>query len=263
MKKKIIPWAEGISGILLLLILWYAASKTGIFGRVTVRASQLLLPEPAKVFHSIYEMILSGYLLSNIWVSLLRVVKGFVLSVVIGIPIGILMGMSKNFFNFINPLYRLISPIPGVAWVPLAILWFGLGDKAALFIITMGSLSPIIANTLQGVQDVDPILLQALETMGASKGQIIRKCVIPSILAYIVTGFRLGLGFAWRVLIAAEMVGVPDGLGYVLSVGRSTGQTDVTIVTILCLGVMMIIMDECLFNPIENLTKNWKSSPAK
>ena len=173
------------------------------------------------------------------------------------------MGMSKNFFNFINPLYRLISPIPGVAWVPLAILWFGLGDKAALFIITMGSLSPIIANTLQGVQDVDPILLQALETMGASKGQIIRKCVIPSILAYIVTGFRLGLGFAWRVLIAAEMVGVPDGLGYVLSVGRSTGQTDVTIVTILCLGVMMIIMDECLFNPIENLTKNWKSSPAK
>ncbi|MBQ9156042.1 MAG: ABC transporter permease [Eubacterium sp.] len=259
MKNKIIPWLEGIAGIVLLLIIWYIASVTGIFGRVSIRASQLLLPLPSKVFHTIYEMVVSGYLLRNLGVSLLRVLKGFILAVVIGIPIAIFMGLSQHFHDFINPLFRFISPIPGVAWVPLAILWFGLGDKAAIFIITMGSLSPIITNTLQGVQDVDPILMQALETMGATRWQMITKCVLPSIIPYIATGFRLGLGFAWRVLIAAELVGVPNGIGYVLSVGRSTGQTDITIVTIICLGVMMIIMDEFLFNPLEKLTKNWRA----
>lgn len=261
--KKCISFLEGVAAVLLLIVIWNVASATGIFGHVSVRSSQLLLPPPSKVFHSIYEMTISGYLVKNIWISLLRVMKGFLLAVAIGIPLGIAMGLSDHFHNFLNPLFRIISPIPGVAWVPLAILWFGLGDKAAIFIITVGSVSPIIVNTLQGVKDVDPILLQALDTMGATKLQAITKCIIPSIIPHIVSGFRLGMGFAWRVVIAAELVGVPNGMGYVLNVGRSTGKTEVTIVTILCLGAIMIITDEVLFSPIEKLTKNWKSRPAE
>lgn len=257
--KKYIAFAEGVAALGLLILIWHIASVTGIFGKVSIRASQLLLPTPKKVFLSIYEMTISGYLPENILISLLRVVKGFLLAVAIGIPVGIFMGLSKHFFNFFNPIFRLVSPIPGVAWVPLAILWFGLGDKAAIFIITMGAISPIITNTLQGVKDVDPILLQALDTMGANKFQVVARCIIPSIIPYVVSGFRLGLGFSWRVVIAAELVGVPNGLGYVLNVGRSTGQTEITIVTIICLGAIMIFMDELLFNPIENLTKNWKN----
>lgn len=260
--KKYVAFAEGVAALILLIIIWYIASVTGIFGHVSVRASQLLLPPPKKVILSIWEMTVSGYLPKNILISLVRVLKGFVLAVIIGIPIGIFMGLSKHFFSFINPIFRLVSPIPGVAWVPLAILWFGLGDKAAVFIITMGAISPIITNTLQGVRDVEPILLQALDTMGATKLQAITKCIIPSIIPYVVSGFRLGLGFSWRVVIAAELVGVPNGLGYVLNVGRSTGQTEITIVTILCLGAIMILMDEVLFNPIENITKNWKNTPS-
>lgn len=261
--KKYVSFAEGITALVLLMAIWYIASVTGIFGHVNVRASQLLLPPPQKVFLSIWKMTVSGYLPQNIWISLVRVLKGFLLAVIIGIPIGILMGLNRHFFSFINPIFRLVSPIPGVAWVPLAILWFGLGDKAAVFIIVMGAISPIITNTLQGVRDVEPILLQALDTMGASKIQIITKCIIPGIIPHLVSGFRLGLGFSWRVVIAAELVGVPDGLGYVLNVGRSTGQTEITIVTILCLGAIMILMDELLFNPIENITKNWKNAPAE
>lgn len=257
--KKWISIIEGILSIAILILIWNIASSTGIFGHVTVKSSQLLLPPPSKVLKSIYEMIVSGDLISNLLVSLVRVLKGFAIAVCIGIPVGIFMGLNKHFYNFINPIFRIISPIPRVAWVPLAILWFGLGDVAAIFIITVGSISPIITNTLQGVQDVDPILNQALQTMGASKIQIITKCILPSIIPNIVSAFRLGIGFAWRVVIAAELVGVPNGLGYILNVGRSTGHTEVTIVTILCLGAMMILMDRVLFVPIENMTKKWKA----
>ena len=257
--KKLTSIIEGVIAIVALLAIWQIASTTGMFGRVSVRASQLLLPAPIKVFKSIYEMVISGYLLSNLLVSIIRVLKGFALAVVIGIPVGILMGTNKHFYNFINPIFRLIAPIPGVAWVPLAILWFGLGDSAAVFIITMGSLSPIITNTLQGVKSVDPILIQALDTMSATRLQKVTKCIIPSIIPHIVSGFQLGFGFAWRVVIAAELVGVPNGLGYVLNTGRSTGQTDITIVTILCLGFIMFFTDQFLFKSISNLTRNWQS----
>ncbi len=257
-KEKKQAVLEGIISVLIFAGVWKLASATGIFGRVSVRSSSLLLPPPEKVIVSVVEMFASGYLEKHILVSLLRVVKGFLLAVFIGVPMGILMGSNRHAKNYLNILFRLFSPIPGVAWIPLAILWFGLGDSAAIFIITMGSISPIIVNTMQGVDDVDPNLRQALLTMGASRWQIITKCVVPSIVPYMISGFRLGLGFAWRVLIAAEMVGVPDGLGYVLNTGRSTGRTEVTVVTILLLGVIMILMEEVLFMPLEKKVCHWR-----
>jgi ABC-type nitrate/sulfonate/bicarbonate transport system permease component len=258
MKKKFISILEGILAFVILLIVWNIASDTGIFGRVSVKSSQLLLPKPDKVFTSMADMIASGYLPKHIGISLLRVVKGFLIAVAIGIPVGIGMGMNQHLKNFLNPIFRLFAPIPGVAWVPLAILWFGLGNKAAIFIIVVGSVSPIIVNTLQGVGDVDANLVQALKTLGANRKQIILRCIVPSIIPHIVSGFKLGLGFAWRVVIAAELVGVPDGMGYVLNMGRNTGKTDVTIVTILSLGIIMILMEELFFVPLEKTTHHWK-----
>ena len=259
-KEKRQAIAEGFLSIIIFLGIWKLASATGIFGRVSIRSSSLLLPPPEKVLASVIEMFASGYLEKHIWVSLLRVVKGFLLAVVIGVPVGILMGMSRHAKNFLNILFRLFSPIPGVAWIPLAILWFGLGVRAAIFIITMGSISPIIINTMQGVDDVDPNLEKALLTMGASRWQIIWKCIVPGIVPYLISGFRLGLGFAWRVLIAAEMAGVPAGLGYVLNTGRSTGKTEVTVVTILLLGIIMILMEEVLFMPVEKKVCHWRKN---
>lgn len=260
MKNKKIAVIEGIISLLIFALFWKIASATGIFGRVSVRSSQLLLPPPEKVLYSIYDMLISGYLEKHIWVSFWRVIRGFLIAAVIGIPVGIFMGVNVHAKNCLNILFRLFSPIPGVAWVPLAILWFGLGDNAALFIITMGSISPIIVNTMQGVDDVDKNLEQALLTMGASKLQIVTRCIIPSIVPYMISGFRLGLGFAWRVVIAAELVGVPDGLGYVLNTGRSTGKTEVTVVTIILLGIIMVLMEEVLFRPIEKKVCHWRKA---
>lgn len=194
----------------------------------------------------------------HILVSFWRVLRGFGLSIAIGVPVGILMGISKDAKNLLNIIFRLFSPIPGVAWVPLALLWFGIGDTAAIFIITVGSISPIVINTMQGVNDVDPNLRQALQTMGASKWQQVTHCIVPCIIPHMISGFRLGLGFAWRVVIAAELVGVPDGIGYVLNVGRSTGHTEITIVTILLLGIIMILMEEVIFVTLERHLSHWK-----
>jgi NitT/TauT family transport system permease protein/taurine transport system permease protein/sulfonate transport system permease protein len=153
---------------------------------------------------------------------------------------------------------RIFSPIPGVAWIPLAILWYGLGDQAAIFIITVSAVSPILLNTIQGVRDVDPNLVDAARTMGATRWQVIRRVTFPSVIPYLITGFRTGLGFAWRVVIAAEMVGVPKGIGYMLAVGRSTGHTEVTIVTMVCLGLLMLIVEELVFAPLEKRTSSWR-----
>ncbi len=259
MKKKWKPFLQGCIGIAAILVLWAAASSTGIFGRIDPGTAQLLLPMPGTVAAELVEMLKSGYLLSNIWVSMQRVLLGFAIAAAIGLPLGILMGVSGTIRNCVYPVVRFFSPIPGVAWVPLAILWFGLGNNAAVFIIVMGSLSPIVVNTLQGVQSVDKKLYDVMHMMEASWWQVICHCIIPSIIPHIMSGFKLGLGFAWRVVIAAELVGVPRGMGYVLSVGRSTGNTSVTLITIISLGVIMMLMEEVLFRIIERHTNKWKT----
>ncbi|MDO5345256.1 MAG: ABC transporter permease [Lachnospiraceae bacterium] len=256
MRKKLL---QGCVGVLLVLAFWTLASVTGLFGRLDPDTAQMLFPLPARVGRELVDMLSSGYLLSNLWVSMKRVFTGFFIAAVIGLPVGILIGTSETACNMIYPILRFVSPIPGVAWVPLAILWFGLGNQAAIFIIVMGSLSPIIVNTYQGMQNVDRRLYHVLDIMEANWLQRIRYCVIPGILPYVMAGFRLGLGFAWRVVIAAEMVGVPKGMGYVLSVGRNTGNTASTLIVIISLGVVMILMEEVLFRIGEKQMNKWKT----
>ena len=258
MKKKGI--IQGCIGVILVLVIWTAASMTGLFGKMDKNTARMLFPLPSTVVEELVEMLKSGYLLLNLWVSMKRVLIGFAIAVVIGLPIGILIGTSETVHNIIYPIIRFVSPIPGVAWIPLAILWFGLGNSAAIFIIVMGSLSPIIVNTYQGMKNVDQRLYHVLDIMEAGWFVRIRCCVIPGILPYVMAGFRMGLGFAWRVVIAAEMVGVPRGMGYVLSVGRNTGDTAATLIVIITLGAVMIFMEEVLFRAIEKKMNKWKTT---
>jgi ABC-type nitrate/sulfonate/bicarbonate transport system permease component len=243
------------------MLLWQTASVTGIFGRMSPEYSRFLLPPPKVVYLALAEMIRTGYLWDNLSISIVRVVIGFMFSVVIGVPLGIGMAVSPTVNNLAEPLVRIFSPIPGVAWVPLAILWFGLGDEAAVFIITVGAIFPILLNTIQGVRDVDTHLIDAARTMGATRLQVIQRVMLPSLVPHLVTGFRIGLGYAWRVVIAAEMVGVPNGIGYMLTIGRSTGRTEITIVTMIILGVMMLVVEEVIFAPLERRTAAWRRAP--
>jgi NitT/TauT family transport system permease protein/taurine transport system permease protein/sulfonate transport system permease protein len=252
-------WQGGLA-LTAFLLLWQAASVTGIFGRVSPEYSLFLLPPPKVVFLALAEMIRTGYLWDNLSISIVRVLIGFVLSVLIAVPLGIAMAISPTVNNLAEPLARIFSPIPGVAWVPLAILWFGLGDEAAIFIITVGAVFPILLNTIQGVRDVDTHLVDAARMMGADRWQVVCRVMLPSLVPYLVTGFRMGLGFAWRVVIAAEMVGVPKGIGYMLTIGRSTGRTEITIVTMIVLGFLMLVVEELIFAPLEKSTATWRRS---
>jgi NitT/TauT family transport system permease protein/taurine transport system permease protein/sulfonate transport system permease protein len=249
---------QGLLALLIFFAVWHFASTTGLFGRIPREYSLLLLPPPEVVFKALGQMAWSGYLWDQVSVSLVRVLIGFSLSVAIAVPLGIGMGLSSSVNNFAEPFVRIVSPIPGVAWIPLAILWYGLGDAAAIFIITISSVFPILLNTLQGVRDVDPNLVDAARTMGATRWQVIRRVMLPSFIPYLITGFRTGLGYSWRVVITAEMVGVPKGIGYMLAVGRSTGHTEITIVTMICLGGMMLIVEELVFAPLEGRTRSWR-----
>lgn len=256
----LVRYIQGGIGLLLFMVLWHVASVTGLFGNIDPQYSLLLLPTPETVLKAVVETVKDGTLWGNVSVSIVRVTIGFALAVAIGIPLGLGMALSPLCNNFAEPFVRIFSPIPGIAWVPLAILWFGLGDKAAIFIITIGSIFPIVINTIQGVRDVDAHLVDAARMMGASHLQVGRRVMLPSLIPYLVTGFRIGLGFAWRVVIAAEMVGVPKGIGYMLGVGRSTGRTDITIVTMVTLGLLMLVAEEFMFAPLENRTRFWKRS---
>lgn len=248
-----------ILSVAFLLVLWSIASQNGLFGKVDVQISRLLLPPPEYVLHKLLEMLASGYLLENIWTSLQRVLTGFLLAVGIGIPAGIFMGINDDIYNLLYPMVRIISPIPGVAWIPLAILWFGLGNRAAIFIITISSISPIIVNVLQGMKAIDHNLKDVMYILHANKLQEISYLIIPSLMPYIITGFKLSLGYAWRVVIAAELVGVPGGLGYVLNLGRSTAQTEVTLIVIFTLSFLLIMTESLLFKPLEQMTDQWRA----
>lgn len=249
---------QGALSLILVLVLWDIASNTGIFGRTTAEYSRFLLPPPSTVLASLIEIGRSGYLLDNVSISILRVLAGFLIAVIVAVPLGLFMALSETVHNLADPIVRLLSPIPGVAWVPIAILWFGLGDSAAIFIIGIGSIFPILLNTVQGIQDADKRLIDAARTMGATPWQVVRRVLLPGLIPYLVTGFRTGLSFSWRVVIAAEMVGVPKGLGYMLTVGRSTGRTEITIVTMLVLGILMVAVEELVFSPLMSYTDTWR-----
>jgi NitT/TauT family transport system permease protein/taurine transport system permease protein/sulfonate transport system permease protein len=204
-------------------------------------------------------MLQSGYLWDNLLISLVRVGVSFVLAVLVGVPLGIGMAVNATTRNLAQPFVRFFSPIPALAWVPLAILWFGLGDQAAVFIISLAAVFPIIFNTIQGVQDIDRHLVDAARMMGADSYQVFRRVMMPSLTPYLVTGFRNGMSNAWRVVVAAEMVGVPKGIGYMLTMGRGTGETGITIVTIIILGVVMLVVEGVVFGPLENRTRFWRA----
>ena len=257
--RKYKSYILGGSMVLLVLLIWQIASDTGIFGKYDINRGRLMLPSPVFVFKRMVELTLNGYLLRHIWISFKRVMIGFLIAILMGFPLGIFMGRKESVKMFIQPIFKILAPIPGVAWVPLAILWFGLGDDAAIFIIVVSAITPIVTNIIQGVESMNPDFENLFKTLKASKWQSIKFLIIPSVIPYVVTGFKLGLGYAWRVVIAAEMVGVPDGMGYVLNLGRSTAQTEITFITIIVLCIMLILMEKCLFGRLESLTSAWKS----
>lgn len=240
------------------VLLWHVASKTGMFGRFPEERGNLLLPGPIQVAETFVELFRTGDLVTNVWVSVQRVLTGFGISFVVAVPLAAAMALIKPVEKLVYPIMALLQPIPGIAWIPLAVVWFGLSGTAAIYIIIVSAFFPLLISLHQGILDINRTLINAALTLGANRRQVIIRVAVPATLPALVTGSRIAMGYAWRGVVAAELVGVPLGIGYMLTLGRGVGRTDITLVVMVCLAVLMFIVDRVLFLPLERRFRTWR-----
>jgi NitT/TauT family transport system permease protein len=197
-----------------------------------------LIPSPHDVLAAFEELLINGSLVSDTLDTLTRVLLGFIVAAAVAIPVGILMGWSKTVENYLSFTIGLLRPIPPIAWIPFAILWFGLGLGSAIFVIFVGSVFPILINTADGVKRIDKVYIESASTLGASQYQTLRKVVVPAALPNIITGLKVGMGIALMCTVAAEMIGSNNGLGYLILTATSMLDSASAIVGMLTIGVI-------------------------
>ena len=216
--------------------------------------NQRVFPGIAPVLRAGVESIQDGSLVRHIGASLGRVALGTFIGVVLAVPLGILMGVSSAVSTFVTPLLRFFSVLAGIAWIPIATLWFGYGFGAITFVIFNAVFFVVAYNTLLGVTSIPMQLRHAAASLGASRWQTFVEVLLPGALPNIVTGVRTGLGFAWRALIAAEMIATNVGLGYMLFVARDFYRTEVIVLGMIVIGVLWLVIDRLLLAPLERAT---------
>lgn len=213
-----------------------------------------LFPQLAPVIEAAREGIADGSLLAHIGASLLRVGVGTVLAILVAVPVGIAMGVSPVVSAFATPLLRFFSVLAGIAWIPIATLWFGYGFGAITFVIFNAVFFIVTYNTLLGVSTIPMQVRNAALSLGAGRYSMLVEVLLPGALPNIVTGIRTGLGFAWRGLIAAEMIATNVGLGYMLFVARDFYRTEVIVLGMIIIGVIWLLIDRLLLAPLERAT---------
>jgi NitT/TauT family transport system permease protein/taurine transport system permease protein len=213
-----------------------------------------LFPHLTAVVQAGIEGIQDGTLIQHIGASLLRVAVGTVIALLIAIPLGVAMGVSPVVSTFLTPLFRFFSVLAGIAWIPIATLWFGYGFGAITFIIFNAVFFIVTYNTLLGVSTIPLHVRNAAASLGAGRWAMLTEVLLPGALPNIVTGIRTGLGFAWRGLIAAEMIATNVGLGYMLFVARDFYKTEVIVLGMIVIGVLWLLLDRLILAPIERAT---------
>ena len=191
---------------------------------------------------------------TNVIASLGRLAIGFAVAATTGVVAGVLAGLSKRFSEFIGPLVTAMNAISGIAWIPLAIAWFGIGQGMVVFIVWNGAFFLIFGNTVLGVRQVPEVLERSLATLGASKLHILTNVTVPGALPHVMSGLRSGLGFGWRAVIAAELVGASSGLGQWIFVAQEFSRSDIIVAGALSIGIVGLIMDRGLLAPLERRT---------
>lgn len=214
-----------------------------------------VFPSPMGVERALAELVRKGLRWRYIGDSLFRVSTGYALAITCGIPLGLLLGWYPAAAAAVNPVIQMLRPISPLAWIPLAIVWFGATDWAAIFLIVLASVFPIVISTMNGVRNVSPVYFQAGQNFGLSTPALLRRVVFPAALPQMLVGLRIALGVAWLVLVAAEMIAVTSGLGYLIIDSRNAGQPyDLVIAGMLIIGLIGLGLD----GGVRRLEK-WKS----
>lgn len=229
-------------------LIWEIIAWMGIF-------PPRLFPRLEVVAATLYQLTVSGILPMHAVQTMARLFSGFAVAAIIGVTIGILMGRSRRAEDIFLPLVSIIAPIPGIAYAPLFLVWFGLGNVPAVMLVGVVACFPIIFNTWTGVKAVKEIWVRSAQSMGANDRRMFVKVILPGALPYILTGLRLGLAQAWRILIALEMlVGVAWGLGWLIFGARELLNTDAMLSGIAVIAIIGIVLEKLVFAKIENYT---------
>jgi len=244
---------SGLALPLLLLLLWQGLASAGIVQPMVLPSpvavaerwwAALLPPQAYEAAQGSYlTWLFSGELPHDAAASLWRVLLGFLAGAIPALPLGLAMGASAAAYALFNPLIQILRPIPPIAFIPLAILWFGLGNPPAVFLIALGAFFPILMNTIAGVRSVDAIYLRAARNLGAGRSTIFARVMLPAAMPYILAGMRIGIGTAFIVVIVSEMIAVNNGLGYRILEAREFMWSDKVIAGMITIGLIGLGID--------------------
>jgi taurine transport system permease protein len=239
-----------------LLAVWAAVvAATGVPMRI--------FPQVTDVARALAAMTAGGELFAHLGASLRRVLIGAALAVVTALPFGVALGASPRLSAFFAPLLRFSVALAGIAWIPIATLWLGYGDGAVIFIVWNAMFFALAYNTVLGVRRIPVPLLRAARSMGTGRLRMFWEVLLPGALPSVVTGLRVGLGYGWRGLVAAEIIATSAGLGYALFLAQKTFSTDVIIASMVIIGVLWLVMDRLLLAPLERRTvQRWGMTAA-
>ena len=205
------------------------------------KLTKFLLPT---VVTGAWELARDGTLWEHIGASLFRVGVGFGLAALIAIPLGLWMGWVAGAYRMFNPIFQMLRPISPIAWIPIAILWFGVGDVSPIFLIFISSVFPMIVQTTSGVHTIERRYLRAAANFGVPRGILFRQVVIPAVLPEVIVGMRIGIGVAWLVVVAAEMIALHSGLGYLIMDSRNAGNRyDLVVASMVIIGLIGLLLD--------------------
>jgi len=230
--KKLLP---SLTVLALLIGAWWL---------VVVETQSVIFPTPWQVVTGTGELMQNGVLWEHIGASLFRVGSGFLLAVAFAVPLGLWMGWVREAFTTLNPIFQMLRPISPIAWIPIAILWFGVGNASPVFLIFISSVFPMVVQTTSGVHTIERRYLRAAANFGVSRATLFRRVVIPAALPQIIVGMRIGLGVAWLVVVAAEMIALRSGLGYLIIDSRNAGNRyDLVIAAMIIIGLIGLLLD--------------------
>lgn len=243
--------------LVLILAIWWALA-------LLFKAPAGKFPAPDDVALSLWAMLRSGELVTNLLASLFRLGAGFAIGAALGLVVGIAMTMSRGVSDFITPLVGFFQAIAGVAWIPVAIVWFGIGTGPALFVTANAVFFIVLFNTLAGVKSVPESLVSAVRTLGGGRLAVFREVLMPGAFVFFLVAIEVGIAFAWRALISVEIIAGTDGLGAMLNTAGTRFDGPVVVSIILVIGFMWLLIERIAVRPLRRLTiERWGVAVAR
>ncbi len=243
----------GAAGVALVLAAWESLARSGI-------ADPAVFPAPSAALAQVAARLEAVDVLYHVAVSLGRILAGFSLGAAAGIGIAVAAAWYAGFGRIARPILELLRPIPPLAWIPMAIVWFGLGEASKVFVIFLGAFFPILTNTYRGVTTISPVLLRAAQTMDVRGARLLTTVMLPAALPDIATGLRVGWGLSFGVLVAAELIAAQAGMGFLINNARQIGEVGIVMFGIMLIGAVNLLSDWALARGIRRMLEGWHAA---